>query len=109
MNLIEMLGGYEAAKLEFEKIKIKPLYPNEVETNERLLLEYRRAHNIFEVGDYAVDEQHTGLLRVTRVMKKRLDVDYLNPQTLDFICHHSILIRHIRHATDEEIKAGHRL
>lgn len=73
------------------------------------ILKYRREHGIFEVGDLAVDPEHTGLLKVTRVMKKRVDVDYLNPQVMNLICHHSILIRHIRHATDEEIAAGHRL
>lgn len=72
-------------------------------------LDYRRAHGIYEVGDLVVDEQHTGLLRVTRVMKKRLDVDYLNPQVMNLICRSSILIRHIRHTTDAEIEAGHRL
>ena len=52
MNLIEQLGGYERAKHEFEMIKeMKPIYPGEIETNDRLLLEYRRQHNIFEVGD----------------------------------------------------------
>ena len=52
MSLIEQLGGYERAKHEFEMIKeMKPTYPGEIETNDRLLLEYRRQHNIFEVGD----------------------------------------------------------
>jgi len=52
VNLIEQLGGYERAKHEFEMIKeMKPIYPGEIETNNRLLLEYRRQHNIFEVGD----------------------------------------------------------
>ena len=55
MNLIEQLGGYERAKHEFEMIKeMKPTYPGEIETNDRLLLEYRRQHNIFEVGDKVV-------------------------------------------------------
>ena len=55
MNLIEQLGGYERAKHEFEMIKgMKPIYPGEIETNDRLLLEYRRKHNIFEVGDKVV-------------------------------------------------------
>ena len=55
MDLIERLGGYERAKHEFEMIKeMKPVYPGEIETNDRLLLEYRRKHNIFEVGDKVV-------------------------------------------------------
>lgn len=105
MNPIEQLGGYEAAKKKYGE------RPHAFVWGDigKALLSYRRVHGIFDVGDYAIDEQHTGLLRVTRVLKKRLDADYLNPQTLGFICHHSILIRHIRHATDEEIKAGRRL
>ena len=116
MNLIEQLGGYERAKAflnaaSYTMDELIMMQRSGLRTQhvEKALLEYRRQHNIFEVGDYAIDEQHTGLLRVTRVMKKRLDADYLNPQTLGFICHHSILIRHIRHATEEEIKAGKRL
>lgn len=128
MNLIEQLGGYEKSKdiaskcpswadtyLEPTKeyvsifIKVQDGMHLSIDEIKSELLEHRRQHNIFEAGDYVIDEQHTGLLRVTRVMKKRLEVDYLNPQTLSLICHHSILIRHIRHATDLEIAAGHRL
>lgn len=64
--------------------------------------------NEFKIGDFVIDPQHTGLLKVTKVMKKRLDVDYLNPQTLEVICHHSILIRHIRMPTPKEIEQGFR-
>jgi len=43
MNLIELLGGYERAKHEFEMIKeMKPICSGEIETNDRLLLEHRR-------------------------------------------------------------------
>lgn len=54
-ELIELLGGYEKAKAEFaEQLKAEKQYPNEKENNERILLDYRRVHNIFEIGDQIV-------------------------------------------------------
>lgn len=111
MNLIEQLGGYERAKHEFEMIKeMKPIYPGEIETNNRLLLEYRRQHNIFEVGDYFCYESKY-------LSNDPLDGDAykkLNQlDSIDFECGfvESALKRGgiIRHATDAEIKAGKRL
>ena len=98
MNLIERLGGYERAKHEFEMIKeMKPIYPGEIETNDRLLLEYRRQHNIFEVGDKVV-----------------IKAEPFRPE--DYIIQ-TVGQEHIgkwymaawKHATDAEIKAGKRL
>lgn len=92
MNLIEQLGGYERAKHEFEMIKeMKPIYPGEIETNDRLLLEYRRQHNIFEVGDRFVIDGLFGVF-------------YANDGNIPYLDYNKI-----RHATDEEIKAGKRL
>lgn len=97
MNLIEQLGGYERAKHEFEMIKdMKPIYPAEIETNDRLLLEYRRQHNIFEVGDKVVwinsiAPNDTRLFEIEESLGEKPDAWSL------------------RHATDEEIKAGKRL
>ena len=111
MNLIEQLGGYERAKHEFEMIKeMKPIYPGEIETNDRLLLEYRRQHNIFEVGDYFCYESKY-------LSNDPLDGDAykkLNQlDSIDFECGwvESALKSGgiIRHATDAEIKAGKRL
>lgn len=111
MNLIEQLGGYERAKHEFEMIKeMKPIYPGEIETNNRLLLEYRRQHNIFEVGDYFCYESKY-------LSNDPLDGDAykkLNQlDSIDFECGfvESALKRGgiIRHATDAEIAAGKRL
>ena len=112
MNLIEQLGGYERAKHEFEMIKeMKPIYPGEIETNDRLLLEYRRQHNIFEVGD-AVIRKWNGRLYYLIV-----DIDN---DGQEFLIHHDKgakfkdcrifdNICNFKHATDEEIKAGKRL
>lgn len=85
MNLIEQLGGYEAAKAEGEKWGFDGFLNDQ-------LLSYRRQHNIFEVGDpYVFTEKYSK----ESVIHK---VDSLNSGKG---C--------IRHATDEEIKAGRRL
>ena len=103
MNLIEQLGGYERAKHEFEMIKeMKPIYPGEIETNDRLLLEYRRAHNIFEMGDYII---HDGELKVFAMWSNAIDgcayIGYAYAEDGE-MAH----MDEFRHATDEEIKAG---
>lgn len=111
MNLIEQLGGYERAKHEFEMIKdMKPIYPAEIETNDRLLLEYRRQHNIFEVGDYfCYESKYLSNDPLDGYAYKKLN----QLDSIDFECGwvESALKRGgiIRHATDEEIKAGKRL
>ena len=110
MNLIEQLGGYEQAKHEFEMIKeMKPIYPGEIETNDRLLLEYRRQHNIFEVGDKVV---FTDILNSCVVTFESTETDPMQivwltypDGTAGYVFH----LNKIKHATDEEIKAGKRL
>ena len=108
MNLIEQLGGYERAKHEFEMIKeMKPTYPGEIETNDRLLLEYRRQHNIFEVGDKvvvltnALGNKYTWMVEsIDGIM---VEISQLG-QPNEWV-HYS----EIAHTTPEEIKAGKRL
>lgn len=108
MNLIEQLGGYEQAKHEFEMIKeMKPIYPGEIETNNRLLLEYRRQHNIFEVGDKvvvltnALGNKYTWMVEsIDGIMVEISQVGHPNEWV-----HYS----EIAHTTPEEIKAGKRL
>ena len=110
MNLIEQLGGYERAKHEFEMIKeMKPIYPGEIETNDRLLLEYRRQHNIFEVGDKVV---FTDILNSCVVTFESTETDPMQivwltypDGTAGYVFH----LNKIKHATDAEIKAGKRL
>ena len=106
MNLIELLGGYERAKHEFEMIKeMKPIYPGEIETNDRLLLEYRRQHNIFEPDDYII---HDGELKVFAMWSSAVEgcayIGYAYAENGE-MAHKD----EFRHATDEEIKAGKRL
>ena len=107
MNLIEQLGGYERAKHEFEMIKeMKPIYPGEIETNNRLLLEYRRQHNIFKEGDICkLKIKHDfGLYKFRRIEGDRI---YLEDRLgfAEFGINKGV----VEHATDAEIKAGHRL
>ena len=96
MNLIEQLGGYEAAKAEGEEWGFDDFLNNQ-------LLEYRRQHNIFEVGDKVIKThpKNTILWPVLGVYKNGgVWLDYKGfcwkPPS-------------VRHATDEEIKAGKRL
>ena len=140
MNLIEKLGGYEKAK----EIVFDPLHPQmthvsndgrhwvneefshipeiqeQIPTMVRIkdirkaLLEYRRQHNIFEVGDKVVIEAYRntyiscgrpsqysiGDLMVIR----DLDGNVISDDDYNFIDY-----RDVRHATDAEIKAGKRL
>lgn len=108
MNLIEQLGGYERAKHEFEMIKeMKPIYPGEIETNDRLLLEYRRQHNIFEVGGKVVVLTNALGNKYIWIVKSidgiMVEISQLG-QPNEWV-HYS----EIAHATDEEIKAGKRL
>lgn len=107
MNLIEQLGGYEKAKEKRDDISHtldnsellgggdarEGLYER-LESIDKALLEYRRQHNIFEVGDWVVYNLPIGIERVVAV-----NDEHLIPRFL----------WQIRHATPEEIKAGHRL
>ena len=102
MNLIEQLGGYEAAKNQAKDKSIGFL----VDINNELL-EYRRQHNIFEVEDLIVylsniAPEHNDIYNVWKVdligcLVMLGDMDY------------RAMYGQIRHATDEEIKAGRRL
>ena len=88
MNLIEQLGGYEVAR---EKYNDRP-HAFVWGDIGKALLSHRRQHNIFEIGDlYVFTEKYSK----HRVIHK---VDSLNSGKG---C--------VRHATDEEIKAGRRL
>ncbi len=94
MNLIEQLGGYEKAKVILQTVGHE---------HDAMLLEYRRQHNIFEVGDKVIKThpKNTILWPVLGVYKNGgVWLDYKGfcwkPPS-------------VRHATDEEIKAGKRL
>ena len=104
MNLIERLGGYGAAKAEGEKWGFDDFLNNQ-------LLEYRRQHNIFEVGDLVVEiseSPETSILKVIHMSEYLMvcENDSLNAS-------YGVLNKkssfYVRHATEEEIKVGHRL
>ncbi|HAE63686.1 MAG TPA: hypothetical protein DCG62_02630 [Acinetobacter johnsonii] len=101
MNLIEQLGGYEAAKAEGEKWGFDDFLNNQ-------LLEYRRQHNIFEVGDKVKAKDHQfGFDELFRIDDFFANDDGVNLAVLDDgDCYP---ISFLEHATDAEIKAGKRL
>ena len=86
MNLIEQLGGYEAAKKKYSE------RPHAFVWGDigKALLSYRRVHGIFDVGDF--------------VCFKTLGDGYVHKYTK----YHEFKYD-LKHATDEEIKAGKRL
>lgn len=89
MNLIEHLGGYEETKKHLDSCWCDD--DNRVYLQTKLL-EYRRQHNIFEIGDlYVFSEKYSKQSVIHKV-------DSLNSGKG---C--------IRHATPAEIKAGRRL
>ena len=106
MNLIEKYGSYDAAKAkqqELSKIAADPQLLlvgkiiKEIGEIEIALLEYRRQHNIFEVGDKVVVKDHPFWPEdyvILTVEQEHIGKWYMSAW---------------RHATDEEIKAGKRL
>ena len=106
MNLIERLGGYEASKA-----KLRDNGSLHSERLKKALLEYRRQHNIFEVGDKVVYRAlpHGRLFSVRFVGDDEIVVyelwDEMGAKTFTEKHPYS----DIDHATDLEISAGHRL
>lgn len=93
MNLIEQLGGYENAKERLKRENV--LTDSDYNYGQKKLLEYRRQHNIFEVGDQYVMLKlwHDDLMTVE---DGEMDEPWWNT-------------RIIRHITNKEREAGHRL
>ena len=94
MNLIEQLGGYKKAKVILQAVGHE---------HDAMLLEHRRQHNIFEAGDLVIKThpKNTILWPVLGVYKNGgVWLDYKG------FCWKP---PRVRHATDEEIKAGRRL
>ena len=123
MNLIEQLGGYEKAKAIVDKAPCKTYtfhnHPYQkgyircfggdgkeyflVSDIEEALLEYRRQHNIFEVGDKVVHPKFSNMniYEICEIKGDLLRVFY-DRKSYSFKSD-------VRHATDAEIKAGKRL
>lgn len=115
MNLIEQLGGYERAKAflnaasytmdELIMMQRSGVRPQHVE---KALLEYRRQHSTFEVGDKVKAKDHQfGFDELFRIDDFFANDDGVNLAVLDDgDCYP---ISFLEHATDAEIKAGKRL
>ena len=97
MNLIEQLGGYEKAKVILQAVGHE---------HDAMLLEYRRQHNIFEVGDKVVSRCADKEIRIFTyqetigrniLVKCKKGKGYCYPK------------KWFSHANDAEIKAGKRL
>ena len=110
MNLIEQLGGYERAKDGLHRLKLEKkdlltcgdlvVVESEIDA---ALLQYRRQHNIFEVGDKVAHPKFSNMniYEICEIKGDLFTVFYDRKS-------HSFK-SDVRHATDEEIKAGKRL
>lgn len=113
MNLIEKLGGYDFVKsIRKKKTSNQYLDFNGRQINfskiDRELLEYRRANNIFEVGDKVVlvDLRCSNDIWCVSESSTSDYVGVIKEGMLGFSVMHKSMTRH---ATDEEIQAGRRL
>lgn len=114
MNLIEQLGGYENVSKHFNGIEYHAetkIFIGEwfgfysMRDLKDALLEHRRQHNIFEIDDYII---HDGELKVFAMWSSAVEgcayIGYAYAENGE-MAHKD----EFRHATDAEIKAGHRL
>ena len=105
MNLIEQLGGYDKAKEMYIAQLKAGLAPYGYE---EALLEYRRANNIFDVGDKVVYKGKAGLnglFEIERLTKTGKPKTVKTERFGNFPCRYC----EVQHATDSEIQAGRRL
>ncbi|MFN4186686.1 MAG: hypothetical protein ACK4FN_01510 [Acinetobacter johnsonii] len=112
MNLIEQLGGYEWAKIIQGSREMGGL-PADLDL-EDALLEYRRQHNIFEVGDRVVLLKNQHMWHKMESIYTVTSTDIYDGITIGVAIEykntsHGNEIGNIRHATDAEIEAGKRL
>ena len=109
IELIEQLGGYGNAKCELELKEQNSVFQCCIAVDAEMirdaLLQYRRQHNIFEVGDsfvnYADDAIYTAL---SIDQNNRMHGKSGDKNVWTYFGRFGL-----RHATDEEIKAGKRL
>ena len=99
MSIIEQLGGYERAKEHLNDFNESFGYWCDLNKE---LLEYRREHGIYEVGDFIMFEGKLYEIKyIYHPEKARITDGFQGRNIHDFP-------RGIRHATDLEIKAGRR-
>lgn len=99
--VIDGFNGYEKAKAVLDNHNAHLLH--NVEGLKQRLLDYRRQHNIFEVGDKVVHPKFSNMkiYEICEISGDLFTVFYDRKS-------HSFKTD-VRHATDEEIKAGKRL
>ena len=111
MNLIEQLGGYEEAKDTQRQRALSGLLHDYDWELHSALLEYRRQNNIFEVGDKVVLAQSYSLDTVHKIKRIENLTPHIKGSETTYFLENSLgcWLFQIKHATDEEIKAGKRL
>ena len=102
-NLIEQLGGYGAAK-KFINGECSDGF--DVQSLRDALLEYRRQHNIYEIGDSIVTNDDASDGKVYAVEKNHFN-EHFKIRSKDGF-RYCRLWRIDRHATDKEIAQGYR-
>ncbi|MGY5391968.1 hypothetical protein [Acinetobacter sp. NigerLNRRAM0016] len=112
MNLIEQLGGYEKSKRELklkeESSILQCCSSITADMIRDALLDYRRQHNIFEVGDKVkANDGQFGFNELFKIDDFFADDDGINLAVLDDGDCYPLSC--LTHATDAEIKAGKRL
>ena len=116
MDLIEKYGSYDAAKAKQQELSKMAADPRllfvgniikEIGEIEIGLLDYRRQHNIFEVGDLVTYKAHfKGMWREGFGKITEIDEDL---EVVNIDENVGVAISEIEHANDAEIKAGKRL
>ena len=103
-DLIEHFGGYEKCK----EIVNQPLvdFAMTAQALREAMLEYRREHGIFEVGDAVTSKGYEGNIHY---VKEVVSEDSMIIFSNFMACPQCVFKDSFRHATPEEIAAGHRL
>lgn len=108
MNLIEQLGGYEYLNGFYKRAVAHGFTLTEIKD---ALLQYRRQHNIFEVGDKIVLAKSYSLDTVHEIKRIENLTPHIKDSETTYFLENSLgcWSFQIKHATDEEIKADKRL
>ena len=117
MNIIEQLGGYDEAKKYLNHIENIPMHEQTEDTIAWLpsaLLQYRKDHNFFEIGDRVVSAFDNVRLfenSVLEIAEFREDINSVEAVEGNYVrltngCDYKLEL--LRHASDKEIKQGYR-
>ena len=106
MNLIEQFGGYEYLNEFYKRAVAHGFALTEIKDE---LLKHRRQHNIFEVGDKVVSNHENIHLFNDEVLEIEFFRNLGEVEWVRFTNGNDYRVDALRHATDEEIKAGRRL